>query len=108
MADFLESVMFDALEIRDTSAHYTAGIPAQELPVKTLIINNGLDQTVNLQMQASRDNTNWFNVGSAFDAASGWSYQTCETFFPYGRLIATCAVAPTTGSLSAWCEKVRG
>jgi hypothetical protein len=103
---YLESTMFDALAVRDTSAHNSESIPSNELPIKTLIINNSLDQTVTLQMQASRDNTNWFNVGSTFDITTGWGYQTCETFFPYGRMVAQCSVSPTTGTLSAWCEKV--
>lgn len=104
---FLESAMFEEESIRDTNAHTSTSIPSNELPIKTLIINNGLNQTVSLQMQASRDDTNWFNVGSAFDvAATTWTYQTCDTFFPYGRIVATCGTAPTTGALSAWCEKV--
>lgn len=106
--NFLESVMFDAETIRDTSVHNSVGVNSYELPVKTLIINNTLNQTVTLQMQASRDNINWFNVGSTFDVVTTtWFWQSCETFFPYGRIVAQCSVAPSTGTLSVWCEKVR-
>jgi len=104
---YLESVMFEEEAIRDTAAHNSVSVPSHELPVKTVIINNGLNQIVTLQVQASRDNTNWFNVGSSFDvAATTWSYQTCDTFFPYGRIVATCSSSPASGTLSVWCEKV--
>ena len=106
MPQYLEDTMFDGEAIRDTDAHNSATVPAHELPIKTLIINNGLNQTATCQVQASRDATNWFNVGSAFDVTNGWTYQTCDTFFPYGRMVVQCSVAPTTGTFSAWCEKV--
>ena len=106
---FIEDAMFDAEAIRDTSSHNSNGTDAYELPVKTLIIQNTLDQIVTLQLQGSRDNVNFFNVGNTFDVAAGaWYWQSCDTFFPFGRIVAQCAVAPTTGGLSVWCEKVRG
>jgi hypothetical protein len=107
MPKFIEDTMFDGQSIRDTSAHTSPTISSSELPVKTLIYNNTLDQTVTLQLQASRDQVNFFNVGSSFDVASNvWGYQTCDTFFPYGRIIAQCGTAPTTGTVSVWCEKI--
>lgn len=106
--NFIESPMFSEEAIRDTNAHNSVGVDAQELPVKTVIVYNGLNQAVTLQMQGSRDNTNFFNVGNSFDvAATTWYWQSCDTYFPYGRMIATCGSAPSSGTLSVWCEKVR-
>jgi len=106
--EYLESTMFEDEAIRDTSVHNSVGVNSNEMPVKTLIVNNALNQTVTLQMQASRDNTNWFNVGTTFDVlTNAWFWQSCDTFFPYGRMVAQCSVAPASGTLSVWCEKVR-
>jgi hypothetical protein len=106
--DFIESTMFSEEAIRDTDVHNSVGVDAQELPVKTIIAYNGLNQIVTLQVQGSRDNTNFFNVGNSFEVAStAWYWQTCDTFFPYGRVVAQCSVAPASGGLSIWCEKVR-
>jgi hypothetical protein len=102
-----ESAVFNALAIRDTSPHN--GVSAQNLGyrVKTIIVNNGLNQAVTFQCQGSRDGTNWINIGTTWDvAATTLTYQTCDTYFPYMRAVATCAVSPTTGTLSLWLEKV--
>ena len=105
---YLEDIMFDAEAIRDTSSHTSVSVNSHEMPVKTIIVNNDLNQTATLQMQGSRDNASWFNIGSTWDvSANTWAYQTCDTFFPYGRIIVICSVAPASGGLSAWCEKVR-
>lgn len=102
-----ESVVFNALAIRDTSAHNGTTSQNFGYRVKTIIVNNGLDQTVTLQCQGSRDGTNWINIGTTWDVvANSQIYQTCETYFPYLRAIATCSVSPTTGTLSLWLEKV--
>jgi len=94
---------FDALAIRDTSAHNGAVINNYDFQLKTIIIENSLDQTVTLQCQASAhaDFSNAFNVGSSFNVnAATNTYQTCESFFPYMRLVATCASAPSSGALT--------
>jgi hypothetical protein len=89
--------------IRNTSAHNGATVFNGDFVVKTLIIENGLNQTVSLQCQASAhsDFSNNFDVGSSFDVtASTNSYQTCDSYFPYWRIVATCGTAPTTGTLT--------
>jgi hypothetical protein len=86
---------FDALAIRDTNNHNGSQIHLFDFQLKTIIIENGLNQQVTLQCQASAhsDFSNSFNVGTN-------DFQTCESYFPYMRLTAICSTAPTTGSLT--------
>lgn len=96
---------FDAEAIRDTSSHNGKVIYNGDFIIKTLIIENGLNQTVSLQCQASAnsDFSNSFNLGSSFDISAATNdYQTCDSYFPYWRIVATCAIAPTTGSLTVF------
>jgi len=89
--------------IRNTSSHNGATVFNGDFVVKTLIIENELNQTVTLQCQASahEDFSNSFNLGSTFDvSASTNTYQTCESYFPYWRVVAQCGTAPTTGTLT--------
>ena len=99
------SKTIDALAIRDTSAHDGDTVYNGDFQVKTIIVENSLNQQVSLQCQASanEDFSNYFNVGSAFDVtATTNSYQTCDSYFPYWRGVATCASAPTTGALTVF------
>ena len=103
MAKINTELTFNALEIRDTSAHNGTVINNYDFQLKTIVIENSLDQTVTLQCQASAhsDFSNSFNVGSSFDVtASTVTYQTCSSYFPYMRLSATCASSPSSGSLT--------
>ena len=102
-----ETALFEALAIRSTSAQNSASSTNRGYRVKTVIVANGLNQTVTIQCQGSRDNTNWLNIGTTWDVAASTSiYQSCDTYFPYMRAIATCSVAPASGTLSMWIEKV--
>jgi len=97
------SKTFDAEAIRDTSGHNGTIVYNGDFIIKTIIIENGLNQNVSLQCQASAnaDFSNSFNVGSAFDVSANTdTFQTCESYFPYWRLVATCNTAPTTGDLT--------
>ena len=103
MAKVNSEPTFNAEAIRDTSAHNGAVINNFDFQLKTIIIENGLNQAVTLQCQASAhsDFSNSFNVGSPFDVSSSTNtYQTCDAYFPYMRLVATCSTAPTSGSLT--------
>jgi len=94
---------FTALEIRDTDSHTGDTVFNGDYTIKTIIIENGLDQIVTFQCQGSMhaDFSNMFLIGGTWDiSASINTYQSCDTYFPYWRLIATCAVAPTTGDLT--------
>jgi len=94
---------FDALEIRDTSAHTSDVVFNGEFIIKTLIIENGLNQDVTFQCQGSSDEafTNMFLIGGEWDVIGTTNtFQTCDTYIPYWRVVATCGTAPTTGSLT--------
>jgi len=89
--------------IRDTSSHNGDVVFNGDFVIKTLIIENGLNQTVTFQCQASAhsDFSNSFNVGSTWDvSASTNTYQTCDSYFPYWRIVAQCGTAPTSGDLT--------
>lgn len=93
----------DSMAIRDTSIHNGDIVFNGEFAVKTIVIENGLNQLVTLQCQASinPDFSNSFNVGSSWDvAASTNSYQSSSTYFPYMRITAICSTAPASGALT--------
>lgn len=103
MAKVNSEPTFNALEIRDTNAHNGATINNYDFQLKTIVVENGLNQAVSFQCQASAhsDFSNSFNVGSAWEVtATTNTYQTCSSYFPYMRLVATCASAPSSGSLT--------
>lgn len=100
-----EAQVFNALAIRDTNPHASSTGNSRGYMVKTVIVNNGLNQDVTIQLQGSRDSTNWFNVGNpSTTTAATLGYQTADDYFPYVRANATCAVAPASGSLDLWVE----
>jgi len=101
----LSEKTFDELEIRDTSNHTGDTVFNGSYIVKTIIIENELNQTITFQCQASMhaDFSNNFDVGSSWDvAASTNSYQTCESYFPYWRLTASCASSPSSGNITVY------
>ncbi len=62
-----------------------------------------------MQVQGSidKDFTNPVNIGNAFTASASMasaSYETVTDAWKYLRIVATCSVAPTSGSLDAWIE----
>ena len=96
---------FDAEAIRDTSSHNGAVIYNGDFIIKTIIIENELNQAIILQCEGSAhsDFSHKFNIGSPFDiTANTDSFQTCDSYFPYWRIVATCSTAPTTGSLTVY------
>ena len=97
------STTFNAEEIRDTNAHNGTVVFNGNFIIKTLIVENSLNQSVSLQCQGSahEDFSNNFNIGSSFDASATTNlFQTCDTYFPYWRVVATCGTAPTAGDLT--------
>jgi len=97
-------------QIRDT-AEYTSTVSDNRGYVpKTIIIENGLDQQVSVQCEGSRDSsfTKPLLIGSAFNvAATSDDYKTVSDYFPYFRTKTTASVAPTTGGLTAYFERVK-
>lgn len=103
MARVNSELAFDAESIRDTNDHNGTIISLYDFQLKTIIIENGLNQIVTFQCQGSAhsDFSNSFDIGSTWDvSASTNTYQTCTSYFPYMRLVATCSTAPTSGSLT--------
>ncbi len=101
-----EDQIFTAKEIRVTTAVYSDVSISGSYKAKTIFIENGLNQQVTFQLQASR-NSVWIDVGSTFDvAATTNTFQTVETYFPKYKLKATCSTAPTSGDLDCWIIKV--
>lgn len=101
--------VFDAEAIRDTSSKTSAVSHTGEFTAETILIENGLDQQVTLQLQGCRKGGSvWFNVGSSFNvAASTNDYETVTDYFPCYRVTAICSTAPTSGDLDAWIIKSR-
>ena len=94
---------FDAEAIRDTNVHNGTIIDNFDFQLKTIIIENGLNQQITLQCQGSAhsDFSNSFDIGSSFNVAANTdTYQTCDSYFPYMRLTAQCGSSPTTGDLT--------
>lgn len=100
--------VFDSEEIRDTDDHNSLVYFARVYAIKrTVLYKNGLNQAVELQVQGSVDKafTDPVAVGAAISAAASMSvplYETMSDYFPYLRIVATCTIAPTSGSLSVW------
>jgi hypothetical protein len=97
------SKTFDALAIRDTSAHNGTVIFNGEQIIKTLVVENELNQTVSMQCQGSvhADFSNVFDIGGSWDVSANTNFpQTCDSYYPYWRAVATCVSSPTTGTLT--------
>jgi hypothetical protein len=93
----------DAVAIRDTNARNGDVVFNGDFVVKTIIIENSLNQTVTFQCQgsANEDFSNSFNIGTTWEvAASTNTYMTCEQYIPYWRVVAQCSVAPASGTLT--------
>jgi hypothetical protein len=72
---------------------------------KSLVLLNGLDQAVNVQVQYSPDNVTFYPIGSPINIAASKNDVFIDTTVPALRLVrgwlkftATAAVAPTTGT----------
>lgn len=105
MASVNTEKTFDAESIRDTSNHNGDIVNNFDYQVKTIIIENGLNQETTFQCQGSAhsDFSNSFNIGTSWAVAANTnSYQSCTTFFPFMRLTAICGSAPTTGALTVF------
>ena len=108
MAIFDVDKSFDALAIRDTSNHNSNVSDHRVFSPKTIAVCNKLDKTVTFQLQGSFAEafTEVFDIGASFDVTAttnGW--QNAEVYFPYLRLVASCSVSPTAGTLTVFFLK---
>ena len=96
---------FDAEAIRDTNDHTSIEINNGDFVVKSLIIENGLNQEVTFQCQGSAEAgfSNPFDIGGEWSVAANTNQlQTCDSYIPFWRIIASCSVAPTSGTLTVF------
>jgi hypothetical protein len=100
--------LFSSEAIRDTANHDSVSSVSDVFTARTIVVQNGLDQTVDFQLQGSADGTVWLDIdNSAFSVtASTNSYETINDYFFEFRVQAICTVAPTTGSLTLCILKV--
>ena len=104
---FEESNILNALAIRDTVSHTSSSSAGLGYLVKTVVYSNLLNQDVVIQLQASRDDSTYFNVGASWTATAGTTgWQSTDDYFPFMRCTAICSVSPSSGTLSVWLEKM--
>jgi hypothetical protein len=106
-----EEKLIDALSIRDTSDHTSIKSEIKGYIPKSIIIHNGLNQQVTIQVEGSIDDTfsNPLTVGNSFNIpANTDDYETLTDYIPFLRIKASCATAPTTGALTLYLAKVGG
>jgi len=104
-----EDKIFDALAIRDTNDHNSTVSEERGFIPKTVIVHNHLDQTVTCQVQGDIEDgfsnpiaiSDPFNVSGTTD-----DYETLTDYFPFMRVVASCSVSPTTGTLTVYIAKV--
>lgn len=100
-----EDKIFDEVEIRNTSVYNSLESVSGEFHAKTIIVQNGLNEDVTLQLQGAR-NSVWFDIGSAFvQGAQSNGYKTVSDYFPKYRLQAQCGQDPSSGSLTSYIIK---
>src|SRR5688500_9157807 len=102
--------LHDALAIRDTDPHNSSSIDNAVLGEVLFVAENTLNQSVSLQYQGSFDGTTWHNLGAAVTVAAttGKDVQTLTDLWPTTRCVATCSVAPASGTLTvnfSWREE---
>jgi hypothetical protein len=104
-----EDKVFDAEAIRNTSDHTSAVSEERGFIPKTIIVHNHLNQSVSCQVQGDvvEAFTDPIDVGSPFSVATTVDdYETLTDYFPFLRVVASCSVAPTTGTLTVFIAKV--
>ena len=109
--DYSEYISIDALEIRDTDTHDGKECDYSIYKTKTIIVENGLDQDVDITCEAARDKefTNPYPIGSATTvSANSNKYIECNVFVQFFRVNAKCTVSPTTGDLGVYIFRLKG
>jgi len=97
-----EKLLINAEAIRDTAGHDSLIHDIRWCGVKSLIVENSLNQTVTLAFYGSRnsDMSNAF-LKTSFDVTATTNMVAdCSCYFPYMRITATCASSPASGTLT--------
>ena len=106
MATVDKDQVFTAEAIRVTTTVNSISANTGEFNAQTIVVYNGLDESVAIQLQGSVDESTWIDIDVPFNvAATGNDYDTVTDYFPYYRVTAKCATAPTTGDLDVWILK---
>ncbi len=111
--EFNEKTILNAQAIRDTNPVTTDKVNLQGIGKKSLIVYNGLNQNVTVQIQGCHtENGTYVNVGTAQTVNTGTNTILGENevvqlknYFPYLQAIVTAAVAPTTGTCTVVAVK---
>jgi NMD protein affecting ribosome stability and mRNA decay len=92
--------------ITDTNEKTTVTAEIQGLSKKSLVVKNGLEQNVSLQIQGSADKITFVNVGTAqtVNASSNAiigenEVAQLKNYFPFLKATITAAIAPTSGTI---------
>lgn len=107
MATTDKDQVFVAEAIRVTTVVNSTVSNTGEFTAETIVVHNGLDQSVATQLQGSVDKTNWIDIGAVFNVGNAINdYETVTDYFPCYRVTAQCTpTAPTTGTLDIWILK---
>lgn len=129
MLPFGEDVLFNNLSITDTSAHQSTftilnptGTPFDPVYAvyKTVYVVSTLNEAVTVQPTFTRDYADatptWYPYGTttSVPAYSGTgaaqvaviALSTPSLYIPFAGISVSCATAPTSGSISAWLERL--
>jgi len=106
MATTDKDQVFTAEAIRVNTTVNSTVADTGEFNAQTVVVYNGLNQNVDIQLQGSVDETTWIDIGNVFTVNTTINdYDTVTDYFPCYRVTAKCATAPTTGDLDVWILK---
>jgi len=111
VSEFIKN-LFNALEIRDTDAHYSAWVPRANVQDVLIAVASNLDAVVAVQVQGAKhstaeDGAKVWDVGSpiGLEASDGSTYLTNSGLldgpWPYLRVKVQAVTVPTAGDLDA-------
>jgi hypothetical protein len=113
-ADNAEDHILTALAITDTANHLSLISDCHGYKSKTLFYTWTLNQAGTLQITGSRDGVNFVNLGAAqaVSAATGPGavdagvVSQLGLYYPFLQIVAKATVAPTSGTLDLWLDKL--
>jgi hypothetical protein len=105
-----EDKIFDDEAIRDTNLHTSNISDNRGFIPKTILVENGLDEDVEITIYGSRysDFSVELQLGVSFNiGAETDDFATVTDYFPFMRAKAQCTSAPSSGTLNIWIERVK-
>ena len=99
-------------EIRDTADHNSEGTDILQYNKVTVLAKNTMDQGVSIQWQGdvTPDFANVRDIGAPIALGVGsvtpqYDVTAVTVYYPFYRVVATCAIAPTVGSVEVTFAK---